>query len=427
MGAHKQKREFVYSAPTSEAVGSVLYEDHLQRVPKSRLAPFAGYLMPLWFSSIAEEHRAVRENAGLFDCTHMGVLVLSGPQAQGFLNVVTTNDITRLVPGKAQYAYILNHQGQVLDDIIVYQRRDEDYLLVVNAANHAKIKAYFAGLLQDALIIDGDEPERSLGFKPVLHDLGTNTENGLVDIALQGPNSFEILGAVLTDDAARDAMLQLKPFHFTNVQIRDIPCLVARTGYTGATRGLELLVHPDQASRLWNLLLEQGEAAGLLPCGLGARDSLRIEAGLPLYGHELAGEFDISPCAAGYGWAVKLEKGFFIGQAAMRKLVETYSQTVVRLEIPGGRGVRPVRPQDPVLGSDGACQGWVLSSASAAGRQFALAYVDRTWAETAKEVGLYYLARSAAQAKQGRRESAKQQEKLAPDLSGVITTRFAKF
>jgi glycine cleavage system T protein len=426
LGAYEQKREFLFLDAPTEAIGSVLYEDHIRRVPSSRLAPFAGYLMPLWFSSIADEHRAVRENAGLFDCTHMGALALSGPEAQGFLNTIATNDVSQLEPGRAQYSYILNIQGQVLDDIIVYQRQQDDYLLVVNAANKAKIKAYLTGLLQDELIIDLDSPERSIGFGPELGDLHSDTENGLVDIALQGPRSLEILCTSLTD-SARDVIMNLRPFRLIQSRINDIPCIVSRTGYTGAALGVELLVHPAQASTLWNLLLQQGESAGLLPCGLGARDSLRIEAGLPLYGHELAGEFDISPFAAGYGWAVKLTKDFFIGKAAMTKLAETYTETVVRLEIPGGRGVRPVRQHDPVLSPDGSCRGWILSSASAGNRQVALAYVEKAWADTATEVGLYYLARSGAQVKQGRKQKANKQEFLTPDLSGVISTRFAKF
>jgi glycine cleavage system T protein len=426
LGADKRRREFSFlGTQTDEAAGSVLYQEHVKRVPHSRLAAFAGYLMPLWYSSIADEHRAVREDAGLFDCTHMGMLALSGPEAQGFLNTVATNDVSLLEPGKAQYSYILNAQGQVLDDIIVYQRQSQDYLLVVNAANASKIKAYLRGLLEDELIVDLDSPERPIGFRPELCDLHTHAENGLVDIALQGPKSFEILGRAVPE-SDRDAVMNLKPFRWVQSQVHDIPCIVSRTGYTGASLGVELLVHPGQAATLWNRLLQQGESAGLLPCGLGARDSLRIEAGLPLYGHELAGEFDISPFATGYPWAVKLNKDFFIGQAAMTKLAETCTETVVRLEIPGGRGVRPVRQHDPVLSSDGACRGWILSSASTGDKQIALAYVDKALAAVT-EVGLYYLARSAGQLKQGRKQKANKFEILTSDLSGVITTRFAKF
>jgi len=425
LGRHGQKREFLFSAPDTDVVGSVLYEEHIKRVPHSRLAAFAGYLMPLWYSSIADEHRAVRENAGLFDCTHMGVLAICGPEARDFLNAIATNDVTLLEPGKAQYSYILNSQGQVLDDIIVYQRQAQDYLLVVNAANASMIRAYLRGLLQDELIVDPDSPERAIGFKPSLCDLHTDAENGLVDIALQGPKTFEILDSVVAD-SDKNAVMNLKPFRLVQSRIHDIPCIVSRTGYTGASLGVELLVHPSQACLLWNQLLQQGESAGLLPCGLGARDSLRIEAGLPLYGHELAGEFDISPFAAGYPWAVKLSKDFFIGQAAMKRLAETSTETVVRLEIPGGRGVRPVRQHDPVLGPDSRCRGWILSSASTGGKQIALAYVDKTLA-AGTDVGLYYLARSAGQLKQGRKQSANKGEILAPDLSGAITTRFAKF
>ena len=312
------KTEFTFDdACTQEAVGSVLYEEHLKRLSPSRLADFAGYLMPVWFSSIQEEHNAVRTCAGLFDCTHMGAVGFYGPHALHFINTVTTNNVEKLADGQAQYSYVLDPQGNILDDIIVYRRSGEDFLCIVNAGNARKIKSYIHALLADDLIEDMDCPSTALTDKPIFKDLSDT----LVDIALQGPVSLDILASIT--DQSPEALLTLKPFRFLEGSFRHIPCLVARTGYTGAKLGFELLVSPKQAAALWNVLLAEGESYGLRPCGLGARDSLRIEAGLPLYGHELAGKYQISPFEAGYGWAVKLDKPFFIGKSAMQSASNT--------------------------------------------------------------------------------------------------------
>jgi len=419
------KKEFSFTHSESEPVGSCLYAAHRKRVPNSRMAPFAGYLMPLWFSSIPQEHQAVRTAAGLFDCTHMGVLSITGPRARAFVQTVASNNVEALSPGRAQYAYILDARGHVLDDIIVYLRTENDILMVVNAANAAKIKAYFQDLLRDEIIIDMDDPARSCTAKPKIIDLSQPGPRACVDIALQGPASLEIVQGLLDQDA--DAVAQLKSFGFMESALDKIPCVIARTGYTGASMGFEFLVHPDQAPALWERLLERGRDMGLMPCGLGARDSLRIEAGLPLYGHELAGPHDISPFEAGYGWAVKLDKPFFIGRDAMKRIRDSYTMQVVRLEIPGGKGVRPVRMHDPVLKTDGACIGWVLSSAAAGDHQIALAYIDRTCAEEGQTLGLYYLARSPGQVKKGRQTQAVKGQSLDADVSGTIARRFAKF
>ena len=186
-------------------------------------------------------------------------------------------------------------------------------------------------------------------------------------------------------------------------------------------------MHPEKAAELWELLLERGKPLGVVPCGLGARDSLRIEAGLPLYGHELAGEFNISPYEAGYGWAVKLEKDFFIGRAVMQKKSGGRDMRVARIELPGEKGIRPARQHDGILDEKGNCIGWVLSCAGAGDKQIALAYISEKTAEENKPVGLYYLARSKSQIEKGRKEQIWKNEKTEPDISGKIVTRFAKF
>ncbi len=423
--------QFVFEPPAAEPVPSVLYDEHLKRTSKSRMSPFAGYLMPLWYSSIAAEHRAVRETAGLFDCTHMGVLEFSGGAAAGVLNAATTNDIRKLAVGRAQYSYILDAAGNVLDDIIVYRRAEQLYMVVVNAANEPKIKAYLGELLAGRAVIELD-PHRA-GFNPCepchLRDM-RDTATGAdcrVDIALQGPVSIDVLTRLSGDESVADKLMNLKGFAFFDQDLAGIDCLICRTGYTGSKVGFELFVHPDHAPRLWNRMLEVGEPLGVLPCGLGARDSLRIEAGLPLYGHELDGPFHISPFEAGYGWAVKFDKTFFVGKAPMAKIAESYDMQVARLAFAATKGIRPIRPDDPILDANGACIGWVLSSAKVDEKQYALAYIRRDEADEGNALGVYYLARSPSQVQQGRLERMDQGQKAEADLTGTVVGRYEKF
>ncbi len=424
--------QFVFEQRASEPGPSVLYEEHLKRTGKSHIAAFAGYLMPLWYSSIAEEHRAVREKAGLFDCTHMGVLEVSGVEAADFLNIVTTNEIHSLKVGRARYGYILDAAGNVLDDIIVYRRSETNFMVVVNAANERKIKVYLHELRQGRAVVDPEDPE----WAQELSDLRTlvwdmrdpsRPEDRRVDIALQGPASIDTLARLTDDGSVVERISELKGFAFIEEQLAGIDCLICRTGYTGSTVGVELFADPELTPRLWNRILEAGEPLGVVPCGLGARDSLRIEAGLPLYGHELDGKFDISPFEAGYGWAVKLDKEFFIGKAAMQHVADSYDMEVARIELPATRGVRPIRQDDPILDSRGKCVGWVLSAAKVDEKQYALAYVDRDAGREGTEVGVYYLARSQSQVEQGRAQAAEKGQKLAADLAGTVVSRFAKF
>ncbi|UCE47128.1 MAG: hypothetical protein JSW47_16160, partial [Phycisphaerales bacterium] len=391
--------------------------------------PFAGYLMPLWYSSISGEHRSVREAAGIFDCTHMGTLGISGLGAAEFTDLLTTNSIANLEIGRARYSFVLDPSGAVLDDIIVYRRDRNDFLLVVNAANRAKIKNWIGAVLEGQVRIDVEDSGTKVSARPEVRDLqeGDYGDHCMVEIALQGPRSLEILSLLTLDDEARRQIAGLRPFAFTEIKIEGIRCLVSRTGYTGARWGFELFAHPQKMPRLWEAVLDVGKPLGLLPCGLGSRDSLRIEAGLPLYGHELAGEYNISPFEAGYGWAVKLEKKFFIGRKAMERISQRHDMKVARIELPGTKGIRPVRQNDGLLDGQGRCVGWVLSCAIAGERQIALAYAERAALGKDDPVGLYYAARSGSQVRQGRRETIKKGECLERDLTGKVLDRFAKF
>ena len=420
--------EFVFEQRAVEPGPSVLYNEHVKRTSKSHIAAFAGYLMPLWYSSIAEEHRAVRERAGLFDCTHMGVLEVSGDDAADFLDVVTTNHVSNLNVGRARYGCILDAAGNVLDDIIVYRRGQNNFMVVVNASNEPKIKFYLYELVKGGAIVDADHPQRRLEYRPAVWDMRDPNRAGdrRVDIALQGPASIDTLARLADDPSVVERISELKGFAFVEERLAGIDCLICRTGYTGSTVGFELFADPDETPRLWNLVLEAGKPLGVLPCGLGARDSLRIEAGLPLYGHELDGKFHISPFEAGYGWAVKMEKEFFIGKAAMERIAQTYTMEVARLELPATKGIRPVRPDDAIL-DDGVCVGWVLSAAKVDEKQYALVYVDRKVAPEGNELGVYYLARSPSQVEQGRQQAVEKGQKLAADVAGRVVSRFAKF
>jgi len=429
----------VFEQPKTAAVGSILYQEHLRLTDKSHLVDFAGFLMPLWYSSISAEHIAVRQKAGIFDCTHMAVFEIAGADAANFLNLITTNDIAGLTVGCAQYSYILDAAGNVLDDIIVYRRRADKFVMVINAANTLKIKAYFDALKNDQTVIDPDNPAGKLQYKPLIRDMKTPgaNEDCRVDIALQGPAATDIISSLTENSKIREEIKNLKSFHFIEAALTvipakagiygDIDCIISRTGYTGAKIGFELFVHPLKAPQLWNKLIEKGRLLGLLPCGLGARDSLRIEAGLPLYGHELAGPFNISPFEAGYGWAVKLEKEFFIGKTAMQHKAKTYDMKVARIKLPGEKGIRPVRQNDGVLNKTGQCIGWVLSCANAGENQVALVYVNKVSANENDIVGIYYLARSRNQIQQGRLQSVQKGQNLQPDITGTMVSRFEKW
>ena len=261
----------------------------------ARLIPFAGWLMPVQYSGIMDEHRTVRTAAGLFDLGHMGQVRVTGPDALSYLQLVTSNDVSALAPGDAQYSLLPNEQGGVIDDIIVYRMPDEPgYFVVVNAANRDKD----VGWLREQR---AQRPELDVNVQDVSDEFGM--------IAIQGPTAARIVAELAGTDTSG-----LAPFTWRRGAIAAIPVLMARTGYTGED-GFEFYVAQEHAPALWDALLEAGQAFGIAPVGLGARDTLLLEARMPLYGNELAD--DISPLEAGLGWAVKLDIGPFVGREAM--------------------------------------------------------------------------------------------------------------
>jgi aminomethyltransferase len=258
----------------------------------ARMVPFAGYEMPVQYSSIIEEHRTVRSAVGLFDLSHMGELQVSGPEALAFLRYALVSDPGALEPGQAQYSMLCAADGGIIDDLIVY-RIEGGYLVVCNASNRDEVTSHLASLQAQ-----GD-------FEAGIED----RSDGTALIAPQGPRSAELL-ARLTD-------LDLAPlgnYRSMRGRVAGVDCLVARTGYTGED-GFELFCDARRATRVWDALLAAGVDLGLKPCGLGSRDTLRLEAGMPLYGNEL--DRSVNPYEANLGRVVKMEKGEFVGRSAL--------------------------------------------------------------------------------------------------------------
>ncbi|MEO5940865.1 MAG: glycine cleavage system aminomethyltransferase GcvT [Candidatus Limnocylindrales bacterium] len=261
----------------------------------ARMIDFAGWLMPVQYAGIIEEHRAVRERAGLFDLSHMGELFVEGPDAGAALAHALVSNPPTLADGRAQYSMIVASDGGIIDDLIVYRLAAERFLVVANAGN--------ARIVSDALA------ERLAGFKAVLDDCSLATAL----VAIQGPRSVEIVRPLT--DVDLDA---LRYYAIAEGSVAGIPALVARTGYTGED-GFEVFVDTNRAVELWDALTAAGVDHGLAPIGLGARDTLRLEAGMPLYGNEL--DRTTNPYEANLGRVVKLDKeGEFVGRAALEKV-----------------------------------------------------------------------------------------------------------
>jgi aminomethyltransferase len=300
----------------------------------ARLVDFAGWEMPVQYRSILEEHKAVRRDAGLFDVSHMGEVDVKGPDAGRFLNRLVTNDVAKLFPGRVLYSPMCYPNGGVVDDLLVYLRSADDYFLCINAGNIDKDLAWIRG--------------QAAGFNVTITD--RSADYGL--LAIQGPKAAAIVQSLT------GAKLGLvKYYHFMEATVAGIHCLASRTGYTGED-GFELYHAAGDSVALAEALLAAGAGQGLELAGLGARDSLRLEAGYPLYGHEITA--DISPLTAGLGWTVKLDKGAdFVGRAALVAEKEKGSANQVVFFKTGDR--RIVRADTPVLGADGAAIGKVLS------------------------------------------------------------------
>ena len=290
-----------------------LHALHVERGAK--MVEFGGWDMPLQYQGIVAEHRAVRSGVGLFDVSHMGEVALRGPGAGDAVQRLITNDATKLEDGSALYTLLCLPSGGIVDDCIVYRRASDDYMIIVNASNTEKDLAWVR-----------EHAGRGPGAPEIADE---SDETGL--IAVQGP------AAVALCDRLADADLASVPrFHFALCQVAGVPCLAARTGYTGED-GFELACPADRAPDLWSALLAEGAADGVQPIGLGARDTLRLEARLSLYGNDI--DETTTPFEAGLGWAVKLDAGDFIGRDALvRQKAEGVKRQLVGFRI-DGRGI----------------------------------------------------------------------------------------
>ena len=334
---------------------TALYAEHQSR--GAHFTDFGGWQMPLRYGSELAEHRAVRQAAGLFDLSHMGEVRASGPEAGAFLDYALVGKLSAIALGKAKYSLICAEDGGIIDDLIVYRLAEDDYLVVPNAGNARTVAAELA--------------ERAAGFNVTVEDESAATSL----IAVQGPRAEAILLTLLS---AADGPLVagLKYYSFTRATVDGHRAIVARTGYTGED-GFELFVDNQDAPALWSALLAAGEEFGLIPCGLACRDSLRLEAGMPLYGNELSR--DRSAFEAGLGGVVALAKpGDFVGRAVLQQRKDAGVGTTSGARLVGLRGLgrRAARAHYAVL-KDGQQVGEVTSGqpSPTLGHPIALAYV----------------------------------------------------
>jgi aminomethyltransferase len=336
-----------------------LYAEHVAL--GGRIVPFAGWEMPVQYTGIVDEHQAVRTAAGMFDVSHMGELRLRGEYAAHVVDYLVTNDAKKLVDGQAMYTCACNERGTILDDLIVYRRAEDDWLVVCNASNRDKMSAHFARAAKDHCSFEDQSDATAL-------------------VALQGPAAFDIL-AKLGGDAAQ--LSSLKSFHFRDAVVAGVACTPARTGYTGED-GVEIFCAWDDAPRLWRALLDAGRPLGLKGAGLGARDTLRLEARLSLYGNDI--DETTNPIEAGLGWVVKVEKGDFVGKAALMEIKSRpLPRKLVGFEMTG-RGV--ARHGYPLRDTDGNEVGVCTSGSPAptVGKSIGLGYLPTTMSEVGTHV-----------------------------------------
>ncbi len=278
------------------------------------MVPFAGWEMPVQYSGVIDEHRAVREAAGLFDVSHMGEIDVKGPHALDFVQLVTTNDASRLEIGQAQYSLICYPTGGMVDDTIVYRMGDQHYMLCVNASNVEKDYSWLKENLLDR------------------HDAKvTNVSSNYAQIALQGPKAMAIINSLCGRD-----LREIPYFCFDFAEIAGTELMVSRTGYTGED-GVELYLPPDDAPRLWEAIMDAGKGEGLKPIGLGARDTLRLEMKYSLYGNDIYAE--TTALEAKLGWVVKFNKTDFIGKEALLKQNEEGVRKKLACFVVEGRGI----------------------------------------------------------------------------------------
>lgn len=386
---------FVWNEVEGELKKTALNQTH--RDLGGRMVPFAGWEMPVVYTSIFEEHLATRQAAGLFDVSHMGVYDVRGADAASFLDAVCGNDCGGLMPGESLYTHFLTPDGDVIDDTLVYRRGFDNFLVVVNASNDDKDRTWLESVRDGKVKIDNARPwARAYGYNAEIRNLRDPKSGDAmrVDIALQGPKSRDTLLAMGVDDATRARIMKLKRTELCDANVGGFDLIVSRTGYTGEKMAFELFVHPDSAVAFWNGVLKVGEQFGVKPIGLGARDSLRTEAGLPLYGHEMglgsgnSGNRDLGVAEGGFGSYVKTYKPWFIGRDAFVAREKERKGVVVRFTFDEQR-TRMAHNGDPVVNAEGQRIGFVTSCAIDSARFITgQAFVELAYAKEGTVIGV---------------------------------------
>ncbi len=418
------REKFVFEEKEGELKRTVLFDWHKKNAQK--VIPFAGWEMPVWYTSILDEHNVVRNAAGLFDVSHMGVLEVRGKNVESFLNILTANYASWILPGQSQYSYLFDTEGNVIDDIMLYRKSRDSYMIVVNASNADKDLAWMnyvnsgkAILCSKRSYINIDTPVEIRNLK----DKSSGSEMR-VDISLQGRMALPTLLDIAGAPDRKQRIRSLRRTDFLEIEIEKESVILSRTGYTGEEIAFELYIHPDKVLKIWELLLDAGKKYGVKPCGLGARDSLRTEAGLPLYGHELAGPYNISPAGAGFSPYVKLHKPFFIGRDAFIESEKKRTMEIIRF-IMTNKISRPAKQKDVVVNAQGVAIGYVTSSAfNGEGYQVGLAYVDRRHIKEGARIGIYCSPSSKANVNVG--EEVKVGDRLVLPEPATILPRFER-
>jgi aminomethyltransferase len=343
-----------------------LFAEHVAL--KGKIVPFAGWELPVQYSGLVPEHHAVRKAAGVFDVSHMGEMILEGPKAEAAIDSLVTGNIQALPVGKALYTVACNEKGTILDDLIVYRRAPDRFLIVMNASNRDKIAAHFGAKVKPFGVSFEDASDR------------------FALLALQGPRAVEVVKAAGADAA----IPALASFALTEGKVAGVGVIAARTGYT-AEDGFELFCSNEDAPKLWRALIEAGTPLGLLPCGLGARDTLRLEGRLSLYGNEI--DETTNPLEAGLGWVTKLDKpADFLGKEALEKIKAAgLTRKIVGLEMVGKGIARHGYPIVAAGAEPGSAPIGIVTSGSPApslDKNIALGYVPAAQAEVGSRVGV---------------------------------------
>jgi len=317
------------AAPASTLKRTPLFDIHAAL--KAKLVDFGGWNMPIQYSSILQEHHAVRSAVGLFDVSHMGEIEIRGPEAAAQVDFVSTNNAVKMKTGQAHYSALLYEHGGFVDDILVHKVSDTHFFLCVNASNQEKDFEHIRAC---------NRFDANVEF----------TSDRYAQLAIQGPNARATLQKLTQTDLA-----SIKYYWFIDGSVDGVPARIAHTGYTGED-GFEIYIGPDGAAKVWDAILNAGQEFGIKPCGLGARNTLRLEAKMALYGHEITAS--INPFEADLGWIVKMEKGEFVGRGALNDVLEKgITRKLVGFEMTG----RGIARDGYEVWSEGAPAGWVTS------------------------------------------------------------------